>query len=109
MQPVLDTPMATNSAHQSLRTRLVSPQAGDEIARLQARLDAGRLDLAIDPEDHLDARESGRLADVADLVAFNHPKSSGVDFVPFFSTAFASGSRAAAARKLVRIASSNAG
>src|SRR5947209_759779 len=109
MQPVLDPPVATNRAHQALRARLVGAEAGDEMARLQARLGAGLFDLAIDPEDQLDAREPGRLADVGDLVAFDHPKPSGVEFVPFFSTVFASGGRAAAARKLVRIASSNSG
>src|SRR4051794_15592998 len=79
------------------------------MAGLQTGHDAGLLDLALDPEDHLDARKPGRLADVVDLLAFDHPEPPGVDFIPFFSTDSASGSRAATARKLVRIASSNSG
>jgi hypothetical protein len=84
MQPVLDAPMASNRSHQPSRAHFVRRQAGDQVAGLMADRDAGDAGLGIDPQDHPDAGEGGRLADVVDLLALDDPELADVDLAAFF-------------------------
>lgn len=100
MQPVLDAPMTSDVPHELIRTYLVGRETGDAVAGFTANHGARSADLGVDPQDQLDAGESGRFTDVIDLFALEDPERAGVDLAFFFTLVFTSGDRSRASWKL---------